>query len=111
MPFRDAKPHPSLTKCLASIRPQYSSNAPGCHRDGEPCQRCGDEGPEYVARDQQRKHDSKRHHSERAEDRAGGVERGGLLAASPAVETGLSFAADFVLLDKCRTRTENSGES
>jgi len=72
-------------------RTHLSSHAPGRHRDEEP----GEQRPDEVARDAvfdyQEKNDRERQKTERSERCAGGVERGSLLSAAPAVEARLSI--------------------
>jgi hypothetical protein len=85
----------------ASSRPtQLAANAPRRHRHDQPGERRADEGGGDAVLYSQRKHDRKDQHTQRAQRRAGGVERGSFLSASPAVEARLSLASDLVLLDQ-----------
>ena len=92
----------SLPRTIASCAAE-----PSRHRDDQPGKRRADEGGGDAAFHHQRKDNRKGQHAERAERGAGGVERGRLLPAAFAGETRFSLAADFMLLDQCRTGAED----
>ena len=90
--------------------PPLAAHGPSRYRDQQPGERRADEGAWDAAFHYHRKHDRKGQHAEGAEHGAGGVQRGRLLSASPAVEARLAACGRiFMLFYQGRARAEDDG--